>query len=309
MVGVRGKDRFYAPLIGNSFVVKEDPDVVTAYAAVTPNTVHDCYGHVNLRRLQKLVRVNKVDLRRQPALRKELLSLKNLDCKSCVMGKLKWPKVPQVSAERVGKVLETVSSDISGPFPTSSSGQKYLITYVDHCSGFIHRDFLGDHSATSIVASVQNFVAFAEKQASETLVTLQTDNDRSYVNKLVSKFLSTLGVLHRFSSPYDPAQNGKVERQFRTIQEGVVTVLDQSLVPKHFWPYAADYMIYTMNHQPSVRHPSRSRVQVFFKTPPSRLPAHPFGCLAYAAVPVEHRTKLAPRASTCVFLGYAPMQH
>ena len=47
------------------------------------------------------------------------------------------------------------------------------------------------------------------------------------------------GVLRQFSSPYNPAQNGKIERAQRTILEMLKTQIKSSDFPASFWPYLA----------------------------------------------------------------------
>lgn len=52
--------------------------------------------------------------------------------------------------------------------------------------------------------------------------------------------------------PYDHQQSAIVDRECRTLLEGVSTALDQSGAPPNFWGEAADHFIFTRNILPRV---------------------------------------------------------
>jgi len=54
---------------------------------------------------------------------------------------------------------------------------------------------------------------------------LRSDNGREYCNGKMNKYLSALGIKHERTASYTPEQNGKSERDNRTIVEYALTLL------------------------------------------------------------------------------------
>ena len=44
-----------------------------------------------------------------------------------------------------------------------------------------------------------------------------------------------MGILHNFSAPRTPQQNGVVERKNRSLEKLARTMLSESSLPKYFW--------------------------------------------------------------------------
>ncbi|MFM2445024.1 MAG: hypothetical protein RJB09_2210, partial [Pseudomonadota bacterium] len=82
-----------------------------------------------------------------------------------------------------------------------------------------------------------------------------TDNGAEFVNKAnpqdhpFEAMLLELGVKHRYTRPYRPQTNGKVERFWRTLDDDVIdgTTFDDL---DHFKKELFDYMIYYNNFRP-----------------------------------------------------------
>jgi len=52
---------------------------------------------------------------------------------------------------------------------------------------------------------------------------------------LAKIFCEKHGIIHEFSSPRTPQQNGVVERKNRSLQEMARTMLHENNLAKHFW--------------------------------------------------------------------------
>ena len=57
----------------------------------------------------------------------------------------------------------------------------------------------------------------SEKKFGHTIKTLHTDNGTEYCNKEFQEYLSQNGIEHETTAPYTPEQNGRAEREMRTI--------------------------------------------------------------------------------------------
>ena len=56
-----------------------------------------------------------------------------------------------------------------------------------------------------------------------------------------------MGILHNFSAPRTPQQNGVVERKNKSPEELASTMLSESSLPKYFWADAVSTSCYVMN--------------------------------------------------------------
>ncbi|GJW89916.1 retrovirus-related pol polyprotein from transposon TNT 1-94 [Tanacetum coccineum] len=66
----------------------------------------------------------------------------------------------------------------------------------------------------------------------------KTDNGSGFRNHELESFFDEKGICQNFSSPYTPEQNGVAERKNRTLIEIARTMLNGSVLSKHFWTEA-----------------------------------------------------------------------
>ena len=111
--------------------------------------------------------------------------------------------------------MTKLSLDLSGPYPTTMSGNKYIIAFVDWYSGwpeaFAVPDKTGETVADLIIDQV--FPRFGS------CLQLVTDNGTENVNKVVKETLAKLNIDHVLTSVYHPQGNATVERFHRTLHD------------------------------------------------------------------------------------------
>ncbi|GKA64979.1 retrovirus-related pol polyprotein from transposon TNT 1-94 [Tanacetum coccineum] len=64
---------------------------------------------------------------------------------------------------------------------------------------------------------------------------IKTDNGTKFRNHELESFCDEKGISQKFSSPYTPEQNGVAKRRNRTLIEAARTMLNGSVLSKHFW--------------------------------------------------------------------------
>ncbi|GJY60837.1 retrovirus-related pol polyprotein from transposon TNT 1-94 [Tanacetum coccineum] len=64
---------------------------------------------------------------------------------------------------------------------------------------------------------------------------IRTDNGTEFRNHELECFCDEKGISQKISSPYTPEQNGIAERKIRTLIEAARTMLNGSVLSKHFW--------------------------------------------------------------------------
>ncbi|XP_010546473.1 PREDICTED: uncharacterized protein LOC104818552, partial [Tarenaya hassleriana] len=67
---------------------------------------------------------------------------------------------------------------------------------------------------------------------------IQSDHGREFENEQFAEFCNKYGIVHEYSAPKTPQQNGVVEKKNRTLQEMARTMLHARNVTKRFWAEA-----------------------------------------------------------------------
>jgi hypothetical protein len=104
--------------------------------------------------------------------------------------------------------------------------------------------------------------------------------------------------------PYNPQQNGVVERKNKTICEAVKAMMFDQDLPKYLWADATSIAMYIQNRFPHAKLKDKTLEEVSSGIKPKVGHLRIFGCLVYIHVPKEKRTKVEPSGKKGVFLGY-----
>ena len=184
-------------------------------------------GHINLNRIQRLVRdVPLSDL--------EMESLPV--CESCLEGKM--TKRPFTSKGlRAKEVLELVHSDVCGPISVQArGGYEYFITFTDDYSRYGYVYLMVRKSEA--LEKFKEFRNEAEKQLGKNIKTLRSDRGGEYLSNDFRTYLLENGIVSQLSAPGTPQQNGVSERRNRTLLDMTRCMLGFSTLSTSFWGYA-----------------------------------------------------------------------
>ena len=109
--------------------------------------------------------------------------------------------------------MAKISLDLSGPYPTTLSGNKYINAFVDWYSGWPEAFAVPDKTADTVADLIteQIFPRFGSP------LQIVSDNGTENVNKIVIETLAELKIDHVLTSVYHPQSNAKVERFHRTL--------------------------------------------------------------------------------------------
>lgn len=144
-------------------------------------------------------------------------------CTDCFKGK--QHRFPFHRSElSISKVGELVHADVCGPMEeVSIGGSRYFLLLKDDYSNYHIVYFMSHKSETE--EKVRHFLKFAETITGNKIQTLRTDNGLEFVNIKIKKLLEKKGIIHETTVSYSPEQNGKAERDMRTIVEAARTML------------------------------------------------------------------------------------
>ena len=108
--------------------------------------------------------------------------------------------------------MAKVSLDLSGPYPTSLSGNKYIIALVAWFSGWPEAYAVPDKTAETVAHLLLEEI-FPRHGSCLQIV---TDNGTENVNNVVKE---SLNIDHVLTSVYHPQSNAKVERFHHTLHD------------------------------------------------------------------------------------------
>ncbi|KAL2337821.1 hypothetical protein Fmac_012267 [Flemingia macrophylla] len=198
--------------------------------------------------------------------------------------------------------FDLIHMDIWGPLAISSiQDHKYFLTVVDDFTRHTWLFLMKSKHETRIL--VKNFITLVQTQFNKRIKILRTDNGLEFS---MSSFYQDLGIIHQTSCVETPQQNAVIERKHRHILNVTRSLLFHSKLPKSFWSFAVNHVVFLINRLPSPVLNQLSHFQLLYNTKPNLNDLIVFGSLCFASTLQQHRTKLDPRAKKCLFLGFKP---
>ena len=148
-----------------------------------------------------------------PGMRREIY-LTISKCAKCAVHRSKRERVPPTAMPIAHYPSQIVGMDMCGPFPESRQGNKYILTLIDHCTGWVEVKPLANKTAANVVRYLES--EYIPRYGPPEVII--TDQGLEFKNRQVEGYLSSLGVDVRHSSPFHPQTNGKIERFHRTFK-------------------------------------------------------------------------------------------
>ena len=149
-----------------------------------------------------------------PCMYKELYKYVN-SCVTCQTRNLKKVKPPLQETDAPPYPFAKIGLDVSGPYPKTLSGNKYIIGFVDWYSGWPEAFAVPDKSAETVAHLLLEEII----QRYSTPLQIVSDNGSENVNRVMRHTLETLNISHVTTSYYHPQANSKVERFHRTLHD------------------------------------------------------------------------------------------
>lgn len=261
---------------------------------------HERLGHINLKTIKDTIQKGAV----------EGAKFHNDDdetdtfCEGCQFGKQTRRSFPENSESRKFAPGEFIHTDVCGPMNVNSPSQsKYFLIFKDDCTNFRMVYFLKQKSEVS--TKFKEFEQLVKRQTGNLIKILRSDNGKEYVNKDMTDYLQKNGIVHELSAPYAHEQNGKSEREIRTITESARSMIHAKNVPIELWAEAVSTAVYVLNRIIS-KHSQLgiTPYEQWFGKKPSIHHMKIFGAAAYMHVPKELNKKWDPKSKKMIFVGY-----
>lgn len=259
-------------------------------------TWHKRLGHINRRSLCEMVKkglVNGVTLSDQD----------DFFCESCQFGKQHRLSFKPKERTRKTEVGELIHTDLCGPMSEESiGGAKYFLLLKDDCSSFRHVYFLRHKDDT--FEKFKEFEQLIVNRFGRRIKTVRSDNGTEFRNKKMSDYMKSRGITLETSAPYIHEQNGRAEREMRTIVESARTMLTAKGLPTHLWAEAVNTAVYILNRCLSSQSCNSTPYELWYKRKPELSHIRIFGSDVYAHIPKEHRKKWDPKSKRLILVGY-----
>lgn len=209
------------------------------YGATSLQEIHETLGHVNKTTLKKMIKnksIEGID---------SIEEDRNMSCEACVLGKMHRLPCKTVNEEQNYKSGESIHADLCGPMDSSLCGAKYYMLVKDRYTNYRWVYFLKYKS--DALKYFKAFCSKVETTSNNKVQLLRTDCGLKFINNDFQEFLAQKGIRSGTSSVYKPQQNGRIERENRTVQESVRSMLNASNVSKNLWAEEVNTAVYALN--------------------------------------------------------------
>ena len=177
-------------------------------------------GHLGVKKVLSKLKLNFYWLRM-----KEYVRLWIQKCIVCGRrkGQNRKPRAP-LGKYIVGAPMDRVATDITGPFPVSERGSRYILVVQDQFSKWVEAYAIKDQSAQT-VAHVLVYEFFSRMGLP---IELHSDQGSNYGSELFKEICKILDIHKTRTSPYHPSGNGMVEVFNKTLLNMISAYVDEN---------------------------------------------------------------------------------
>jgi len=217
---------------------------------------------------------------------------------------------------RAETILVRIHTDIWGPAPIASiGGMKYFATWIDDASRFVVVSI--SRTKGEAFEAVKTLHPQLERLKDKKIKFVRSDNaleygvsldrrlDGSTPSTAFADYLKTSGIVHKYTVPYSPEQNGIAERMNRTLLEMVNSMLHENEVPSELCAEALETAVYLRNCAPTSTHPAgKTPFELWNGRPPYIGHLKVFGPVFHVHIPKTLRNKLESHSRSSLLVGY-----
>ena len=130
------------------------------------------------------------------------------NCVLCQWEKAEVQQYPLQMTEIPDRPFDKIAINLVTDCKTSTSGNKHILTIIDHLTGWPEAFPIPEKSADTIVATFINEYLPVHMCLH---IYILSDNGTEFKNSLMDQVLQQLGIKRIFSAPYHPQSNIKLE--------------------------------------------------------------------------------------------------
>lgn len=263
---------------------------------------HERLGHTNFKTLEEIIKnesVTGIELIEQN------FKVNNSICKSCIFGKMTRQSFKE-SINRAKSAGELIHYDICGPMSVDAlDNSRVMALFVDDYSGIVWT-FPMRHKS-QIIDKIQELITLTRASGHQ-IKRFRSDNAKEFKSEAMKKLCRQNNIIHEYSTPYCPEQNGRVERQNRTIVEMARSMLAAADLPKSLWGEAVRTAAHIRNRIPLERLNGKTPFEAWCGRKPDISHLRIFGSQTYMHIDKSQRQKFDDKAREVVLVGYEHLQ-
>ncbi|KAA0052398.1 copia-type polyprotein [Cucumis melo var. makuwa] len=149
----------------------------------------------------------------------------------------------------------------------------------------------------------KTFKSLVEKESGHYIKALRSDKGGKFTSNEFKTFYAKNGMRQPMIDPFTPQQNGVVERKSRPILNMARSTLKSKKMPKEFWAQVVECAMYLSNRSPTRSFWNKTSQQAWTGRKPSIAHLRVFGCMAYAHIPDQKRSKLDDKSQNMFLLA------
>lgn len=184
----------------------------------------------------------------------------------------------------------------------SLSGARYIGTFKDDYSGYRYMYTL-KHKA-DVYNRFRDFERIIYNKFNRCMKVLHTDNGTEYCNASMKRLLADRGIQHKTTAPYTPQQNGRCERDNRTVIESACAMMFRSNTQQFLWAEGVNTAVYVLNMTSTNKMPDKTPFECWTNKKPDYSHLKVFSCTAYEHVPKNLSKKFEKKSPKVIFVGY-----
>lgn len=222
-------------------------------------------------------------------------------CPGCAFGKQHRISHP-INEKVASQPLDLVHVDLCEMNIHSLGGAKYYLLFKDDYSHYKTVYFLKNKSEA--VSKLDIFLKLVENQFGRKVKCLRSDWGTEICNKEAQSIIESLGILHTKSTAYTPQQNGRIEREIRTVTEAARSIIHAKGMNENLWAEAVNYSVFTLNQSGTSSVKDKTPAELWFGRIVSVDKLKTFGCKCYVFIQDRFRSKTEKKSKTGLFVGY-----
>ena len=220
----------------------------------------------------------------------EILKQKLKPCEGCLLGKSHKARVKKKGNKKSKgqQPLDVLISDIKTMPAVGTHKARYAGSAIDQATKYVVITSIAtkgqwDKRYEEIIKWIRNATGKVHKL-------WRTDGGKELVNKRTMQINKEEGIEHSETPAYTPNKNPS-ERFWRTMIEAVCAMLITAGMSSTWWVEAMKYMVYGYNRTPRPEFNGKTPYEKFYKREPHYVKMYTWGCLFYAHVNKEKRSK------------------
>jgi hypothetical protein len=141
-------------------------------------------------------------------------------CPTCLVNSKIPSKAPMGEMPIATAPMQIIACDLIGPLIKSPQGNSYILTIVDHCTGWAEAYPIPNKTSQAVWNQFSRHY-FPRNGYCKVLL---TDRGLEFNSQAFTQYLQALGIEHRRTTPYNPQTNGKCEK-FNGVLKSIITKL------------------------------------------------------------------------------------